>query len=164
VSELLSDLGDVFSILRKYKLPLNASKCSFGVSSRKFLGYIITHQGIDVNPDQIRVINDLHPPRNPKEMQRLIGMTIALNRFLSLSADCCRSYFQLLHKWKDFMWTKECNRNFEELKKYLVHPPIRSKPEKEKVMNAYIAITNHAISPILVRTDSREWCRRPSIT
>ena len=55
----------------KSKLRLNASKCSFSVSFGKFLGYMITHRGIEVNLDQVRAINDLHPPRNPKEVQRL---------------------------------------------------------------------------------------------
>lgn len=86
-SEHLNDLGSVFLVLREPKLHLNASKCSFGVSSGKFLDYMITHRGIKVNPNQIKAINDLHPPWNPKEVQKLIGMTVALNRFISWSAD-----------------------------------------------------------------------------
>ena len=62
VSEHLGDLDEVFSILKKHRLNLNASKCSFGVGSGKFLGYMITYQGIEVNLDQIRAIHDLHPP------------------------------------------------------------------------------------------------------
>jgi len=104
VSEHLNDLGSVFSVLRKYKLRLNGSKCSFGVSSRKFLGYMITNQGIEVNLDQIRAINDLHPSQNPKEVQKLIGMTATLNIFISRSADRCRPLFQLLHKRRNFEW------------------------------------------------------------
>ena len=50
VVEHLADLGETFSVLRKHKLCLNASKCSFGVSSSKFLGYMITHREIEVNP------------------------------------------------------------------------------------------------------------------
>ena len=60
--EHLSDLEEVFSVLRKHKLRLNASKCSFGMGSGKILGYMITHRGIEVNPDQIKAIHDLHPP------------------------------------------------------------------------------------------------------
>ena len=59
VTKHLSDLGSVFEILRKHKLRLNASKCSFGVNSGKFLGYMITHWGIEVNLDQIRAISEL---------------------------------------------------------------------------------------------------------
>ena len=51
VSKHVRDLGDIFKILRKHKLHLNAAKCSFGVGSGKFLGYIVTHHGIEVNPD-----------------------------------------------------------------------------------------------------------------
>ena len=51
----VGDLGDIFEILRKYKLRLNASKCSFGIGSSKFLGYMVTHRGIEVNPDQIKI-------------------------------------------------------------------------------------------------------------
>ena len=68
VSEHLGDLGNILEILRKYKLRLNASKCSFGVGSGKFLGYMVTHRGIEVNPDQIKAINNLQSPRNPKEV------------------------------------------------------------------------------------------------
>ena len=83
------DLKDVFLVLRKHKLRLNASKCSFGVSSGKFLGYMIMHRGIVVNPDQISFINDLHTPWNPKEVQKLTGMTATLNRFIARSTNRC---------------------------------------------------------------------------
>ena len=68
VSEHVGDLTSIFGILRKHKLRLNASKCSFGVNSGKFLGYMVTHKGIEVNPDQIKAINGLQAPRNPKEV------------------------------------------------------------------------------------------------
>ena len=51
VSEHLNDLGSVFEVLMKHKLHLYASKCPFGVSSRKSSGYMITHRGTEVNPN-----------------------------------------------------------------------------------------------------------------
>ena len=108
VSEHLGDLRAIFEILRKYKLRLNASKCSFGVGSDKFLGYMVTHRGIEVNPNQIKAINNLRSPRNPKEVQKLTGMAATLNRFISRSADKCRPYFLLINKQKGFEWTEEC--------------------------------------------------------
>ena len=59
VFEHLTNLVNIFEILRRHKLCLNASKCSFGVGSGKFLGYMVTHRGIEVNPNQIRAINSL---------------------------------------------------------------------------------------------------------
>ena len=106
--EHVNDLGNIFEILRRHKWRLNASKCSFGVRSGKFLGYMVTHYGIEVNPEQIKAINNLQPPWNPNEVQRLTGMTAALNRFIFRSADRCRHFFQLLKKWKGFEWIEEC--------------------------------------------------------
>ena len=79
VSEHARDPKNIFEILRKHKLWLNASKCSFGVRSGKFLGYMVTHRKIEVNPNQIKAINSLQPPQNPKEVQKLTRMTTALN-------------------------------------------------------------------------------------
>ena len=91
--EHLEDLKEAFSLLRRHRLGLNASKCSFGVGSGKFLGYMITHRGIEVNPDQIKAIKDLHPPWNPKEVQKQIGIIAALNRFIFRLANRCRPFF-----------------------------------------------------------------------
>ena len=57
-SEHVKDLENIFEILRRHKLRLNASKCFFGIGSRKFLGYMVTHRRIEVNSDQIREINN----------------------------------------------------------------------------------------------------------
>ena len=102
VSEHLGDLRNILEVLRKYKLRLNASKCSFGVGSGKFLGYMVTHRGIEVNPDQRKAINNVQSPRNPKEVQKLTGMAAALNRFISRSVDRCRPFFLLINKWMGF--------------------------------------------------------------
>ena len=45
------DLCAVFNTLRLHHLKLNASKCAFGVGSRKFLGFMVTQWGIKANPD-----------------------------------------------------------------------------------------------------------------
>ena len=108
VSEHVRDLGDIFEILRRHKLRLNASKCSFGVGSGKFLGYMITYRGIEVSPDQIKAVNSLQLPWNPKEVQKLNGMIVAINRFISWSVDRCRPFFLLMNKWKGFKWTEKC--------------------------------------------------------
>ena len=62
MSEHVKELTNIFEILRKHKLRLNASKCSFGVGLGKFFGYMVTHGGIEVNLDQIKAINSLQPP------------------------------------------------------------------------------------------------------
>ena len=116
VSEHIGDLTNIFEILRGHKLRLNAFKCSFGVGSGKFLDYMVTHWGIEVNLDQIKAINNLQLPRNPKEVQKLTRMMTALNRFISRSVDRCRPFFLLMNKWKGFEWIEECAWVFQQLK------------------------------------------------
>ena len=116
VSEHIGDLTNIFEVLRGHKLHLNAFKCSFGVGSGKFLDYMVTHRGIEVNLDQIKAINNLQLPRNPKEVQKLTRLMTALNRFISRSVDRCRPFFLLMNKWKGFEWIEECAWVFQQLK------------------------------------------------
>ena len=69
----LDDLQETFETLRRYKMKLNPSKCAFGVSSGKFMGFMVSQRGIEANPDKIQAILDMEPPKNIKEVQSLIG-------------------------------------------------------------------------------------------
>lgn len=98
----VADLDEMFEILRRKNLRLNAIKCVFSVGARKFLGYMITNRGIKVNLDQIKAIQQLVSSSNLKDVQRLMGMIAVLNLFVSRSVESCRPFFQLLKKWKGF--------------------------------------------------------------
>ena len=89
----IDNLREVFEVLWQHTLRLNADKCAFRVGASKFLGYMITNRGIEVNSNKIEVVKCLKPPSNPKEVQVLIGMLAALNRFISKFADCCRPFY-----------------------------------------------------------------------
>ena len=154
VSEHLGDLGSTFNVLRKHKLRLNTSKCSFGVGSGKFLGYMVTHKGIEVNPDQIKATNNLKPLQNAKKVQKLTGMIAALNRFISRWADRCRPFYLLINKWKGFEWSEDCTAAFQQLKEYLLRPPIISSLAADEVLYAYIVVASHTVSLVLIRVDS----------
>ena len=65
----MDDLQETFDTLWQYNMKLNPNKCAFGVSSRKFLGFMVSHRGIEANPDKIQAILDMKPPQNVKEVQ-----------------------------------------------------------------------------------------------
>ena len=69
----LDDRQETFDTLRQYNMKLNPNKCAFGVSSGKFLGFLVSHRGIEANPDKIQAILDMKPPQNVKEVQSLTG-------------------------------------------------------------------------------------------
>ena len=107
--DYLSDLWAVFNTLRRHRLKLNASKCAFSIGSEKFLGFMVTQQGIEANSNQITAILNLKPPKTIQEVQRLTRMATALNRFISRSAEKCRPFFDLIKKGNNFQWGDQSN-------------------------------------------------------
>ena len=91
-------LQEVFHLLRRYDMKLNPSKCAFGVSAGKFLGFMVTQRGIEVNPDQIKLVMETPTPRNKKELQRLTGKLVALEHFIAQFIDKLRPLFLVLRK------------------------------------------------------------------
>ena len=94
----VAHLAESFQELKNYNMKLNPTKCAFGVSTRKFLGFIVNSRGIKANPDKIKAVLDMQPPSNTKEIQLLTGRIASLSRFVSRSNDRCRPFFQVLKK------------------------------------------------------------------
>ena len=78
----LEDLKKTFNTLHSYNMKLNPSKCASGVTAGKFLGFMVSQRGIEINLDKIRAMMKMAPPRNTKEVQCLNGKVAALNRFV----------------------------------------------------------------------------------
>ena len=79
-------------------MKLNPAKCAFRVSVEKFLGFIVNSRGIEANLDKIKVVLDMLPPSNIKDIQRLTGRIVVLSRFVSRASDKCQPFFQVLKK------------------------------------------------------------------
>ena len=134
-------------------MKLNPSKCAFGVYSGKFLGFMVLQRGIETNPDKIKAILEMQPPKTTKEVQRLTGRVAALNRFMSRSTDKCLPFFKTLKK--AFEWTDECQQAFEELKRYLTEPPLLSPSKQGEELYLYLAISPTAVNSALIREEER---------
>ena len=117
----LDDLRETFNTLRQYSMKLNPSKCAFGVSSGKFLRFMVSQRGIEANPEKVKAILEMSSPKTVKEVQSLTGKVVALNRFISKATDKCLPFFKTLKK--AFVWTEECETAFQELKRYLSKSP-----------------------------------------
>ena len=151
-----ADPLQVFDTLRESHLRLNASKCTFGVGSGKFLSYMVSRRGIKANLDQIAALVELVKPRSIKQVQRLGGMVAALGRFISRSADKCKPFFRLLGKKRKFEWSEECLVAFQGIKVYLSTPPCLSIPNPGEPLFLYLAVSDHAVSAVLVRELGQE--------
>ena len=149
----LSDLQETFDTLRAYNMKLNPNKCVFRVTAGKFLGFMVSQRGIEVNPDKIRVIVELAPPKTVKEVQSLNGKIVALNRFISRAVDKCLPFFRILKK--SFEWTDECQQAFKNLKLYLSSPSLLSPSKSREKLYLYLAVSRAAINVALVREEDR---------
>ncbi|CAL8153382.1 unnamed protein product [Prunus armeniaca] len=110
--ELAYHIKYLFSLLQKYNMKLNSNKCTFGVSSGRFLGYLVTQRGIEVHPNQIKDILNMKSPATTKEIQSLTSRAVALNRFFSRSTNKCRPFFKALKQGHKDKWDDECEVAF----------------------------------------------------
>jgi len=144
------DLEEILGQVRKYKMCLNPTKCSFGVQAGKFLGFLLTSRGIEANPNKCQAIINMRSPSNIKEVQQLTGRLAALSRFLSCAGDKAFSFFASIKKKEKFEWTTECEDAFQQLKIFLSSPPILHRPSNNGILFLYLVISDNAMNTILL--------------
>ena len=80
------------------------------MASGKFLGFMVSEKGIEANPEKVRAILEMASPRTVKEVQKLIGRIVTLNRFVLRATDKCLPFFKTLKQ--AFTQTEECEKSF----------------------------------------------------
>jgi dsDNA-binding SOS-regulon protein len=147
---LIVDLKETFASLREYRWKLNPNKCVFGVPSGKLLGFIISHHGIEANPEKISAITNMKAPTCIKDMQKLTGCMAAPNRFILKLGKRELPFFKLLKHQEKFAWTPEADQAHAQLKDFLSKPPVLTDPRKREQLPLYLAATNHVVSTAIV--------------
>jgi hypothetical protein len=129
---LIADLEETFASLREYRWKLNPNKCVFGVPSGKLLGFIISHYGIEANPEKIFAVTSMKATTCIKDMQKLTGCMSALNRFTSKLGEWGLPFFKLLKHEEKFAWTPKADQALAQLKDFLSKPPVLTAPRKKE--------------------------------
>ena len=137
-------------------MKLNPTKYTFGVSSGKFLGFMVSQRGIEANPEKVKAILEMSSPKMIKEVQSLTGKVAALNRFVSKATNKCLPFFKTLKQ--AFVWTDEYEAAFQELKCYLSNPSLLSPSKKGDDLFLYLAVSATAVSTALIREEQRVQC------
>ncbi|GKV44764.1 hypothetical protein SLEP1_g51920 [Rubroshorea leprosula] len=126
----LTDLEETFNNLRKNRMMLNPEKCIFVVEFEKFLGFMVSRRGIEVNPEKIKAMAEMEPPKLVKDDES--------------------------GKQKKFEWNSECQAAFDELKSYLSSPPLLTKTNDGEILYLYLDISDEAISSVLIREEGKQ--------
>ena len=150
-NDRLDDLRETFNTLRSYNMKLNPNKYAFGVIAGKFLGFMVSQRGIEVNLEKVQAIMELEPSKTDKEVHSLNGKIAALNRFVSKAMNKCLPFFRTLRN--SFEWMDECQKAFEDLKKYLSSPPLLSPSKPREELYLYLAVSQVAFNTTLVREE-----------
>ncbi|KAL2461903.1 Retrovirus-related Pol poly from transposon [Abeliophyllum distichum] len=126
----------MFGILYKYRIKRNPLKCTFGVTSRKFLSYVVNQRGIEANPKKIKALIDMRSPSSPKEVQSLTKRLAALNRFISKATDHYQPFFQNYQGKNGLNERKSVRMLFGNSKPGLEEPLCYSSPRMEKLYSS----------------------------
>jgi hypothetical protein len=130
--DLLSDLETTFKCLKAKGIKLNPEKCVFGVPRGMLLGFIISEQGIEANPEKITTITNMGPMKDLKGVQRVLGCLATLSRFISRLGERGLPLYRLLRKTERFTWTPKAEKALRNLKALLTSVPILVPPLPEK--------------------------------
>jgi hypothetical protein len=147
---LIADLEVTFAYLREYRWKLNLNKCVFGVPSGKLLGFIISHRGIEANPEKISAITSMKARTCIKDVQKLTGCMAALNRFISKLGERGLPFLKLLKHQEKFVWTPEADQALAQLKDFLSKPSVLTAPRKGEQLLLYLAVTTHVVSTAII--------------
>ncbi|KAL0440414.1 UNVERIFIED_CONTAM: Transposon Tf2-12 polyprotein [Sesamum latifolium] len=124
----LHDLRKVFEHLRRYKLKMNPSKSAFGVTSEKFLRFIVCQRGIEIEQAKINAILRMPEPQNIHELRSLEEKLAYLRRFISNIASRCQPFRRLMKKDVPFEWDEAFDKVFKSIKSYLMKPLVLVPP------------------------------------
>ena len=134
-------------------MKLNPSKCAFGISSGKFLRFMVSQRGIEANPKKVKAILEMSSSKTVKVVQSLTGRVATLNRFVSKATNKCLPFFKTLKR--AFVWMEECETTFLELKRYLSNPSLLSPFKEGKDLFLYLAVSVTTVSAALIREENK---------
>ncbi|XP_075658812.1 uncharacterized protein LOC142628645 [Castanea sativa] len=147
----LVDLRSVFNRLRKYQLKMNPCKCAFGVTSRKFLGFIVRHCGIEIDRSKIEAIQKMPKLKNLRELRGLQGKLAYIRRFISNLASRCQPFNRLMKKDAHFEWDEACSNAFARSKRYLLNPPVLGATILGKPLVLYITAQERSLGALMAQ-------------
>ncbi|KAK1628023.1 hypothetical protein QYE76_002338 [Lolium multiflorum] len=150
-AEHAEHLRIVLQTLREHQLYAKFSKCEFWLDQVKFLGHVISKDGIAVNPSKVASVLDWEAPKNVKEIRGFLGMAGYYRRFIEGFSKIAGPMTKLLRKNTPFVWSDECEKSFQTLKEKLTTAPVLAVPEVGKDYTVYCDASKHGLGCVLMQ-------------
>ena len=137
-------------------MKLNPSKYAFGVSTGRFLGFMVTRRGIEANLAQLIAILESLAPASRKGVQQLTSRLASLGWFISRFIDCLKLFFGTLKEANRARWNKERDEALITIKQYLAEPPVLTNPKAGKTLFIYLVVSDVSVSDALFKEDENK--------
>ena len=145
IAEHCNHLQEVFNALRKANMKLKPSKCSFAKTSTKFLGHVVSADGIRPHEDNVKAVREFPTPSKPKQVRSFMGLCAYYRRFIKDFAYIAKPLYDLTKKEASFTWTTECEKAFNHFKTILTSEPLLAYPNFRETFYLYTDASNKGI-------------------
>ena len=155
----LNYLRLVFEALRRVGLMVKVKKYEFAKKKLKFLGYIISREGIRTDPEKIEKMVNIGPPKNLKELRSRLGLFFFYCQYIKGFSNITKPMYELTQiengKYVLFVWSEKRQKAFEEIKKRMMMASIVAYPDFEKPFILYTDASGEGIGAVLHQKDNQ---------
>lgn len=148
------NLSKVLNRLLSYKMKIQPSKCHFYKKEISYLGFVISDEGVKMDPEKIKAIMSLNPPRNAKQLKSFLGMAGFYRRFVKDFSKMAHALHNLLKKDTKFIWDDSCQEAFDNLKEMIASDIMLQYPDFSKEFQLTTDASNYGIGAVLSQKDS----------
>ncbi|POM73037.1 Hypothetical protein PHPALM_10156, partial [Phytophthora palmivora] len=146
-------LRRLLELMREHKLYANLKKCIFGASEIPVLGCLVGKNGVGLDPEKVRVINECPTPSNVKKLRQFLGLATYLCKYVENYAGKIRPLSQLLKKEAAWTWTADCQQAFDAVKQGLTEAPILAVADQDRSFHVVYDASDFAIGCSLMQLD-----------
>ena len=151
VTQHFERLRTVIDRLQKANLTINLKKSRFCLQELRFLGHIVSGQGVSADPDKVEAIKSYPAPTNLKEVQRFLGLAGWYHKFVPDFSKIAEPLNDLKKKGRSFFWSQACQNSFDKLKSSLISPPILGHPNLNLPFFVYTDASNTGLGAVLTQ-------------
>ena len=149
----INHLKQVFERCREFGISLNPSKSIFGVTEGKFLGHIVSKDGVKIDPERVQVIEKIPFPTTKKSLQSFHGKINFVHRFIPNYAKIAKPIYKLLKKDVKFEWDEQGKKAFKEIKDAISKAPVLVSPDYSKDFKIFSFVFEDTIVGVLLQTN-----------
>ncbi len=152
--ELIIHLNLVLKKLYDEKLLINLKKCFFMKEELIYLGFVISQEGLKMDPEKIKAITDWPSPRNIFEVRSFHGLASFYRKFIRNFSGICAPILDTVKKEKQpFKWTVAVEKGFKLLKEKITEKLVLALPDFRKIFSIKCDASGHAIGGVLSQDD-----------